>query len=74
MNNNYLEWWDTLALEDKFYHVIPWLKGKGMNVTDKHPHTLKDDEIKDLFDIFNDLNEAESKRKFDAMFTPDCFV
>ncbi len=46
-----LEWYTTLSLEEKFYQVIPWLKEKGMNATDKHPHSLTGNEIKELYNI-----------------------
>lgn len=51
-----MDWWYSMDLEDKFYQVIPWLKGKGMNVADKHPYSLTDSEIEELHDIYNNLN------------------
>ncbi len=44
-----IKWWTNLNLEDKFYQVIPWLKENNRNVTERHPHDLKDYEILELY-------------------------
>jgi hypothetical protein len=51
-----MEWWNSLSLEDKFYQVIPYLKGLGMNVTDRHPNSFTGSEIEKLYNIYLDLN------------------
>ena len=51
-----LNWWNKLSLEDKFYQVIPWLKGKGKNVTEIHPYNVSDNDIEEMYNIYNDLN------------------
>jgi hypothetical protein len=42
-------WWKNLSFEEKFYKVIPWLKELGMNVTDKHPDSLTEEEIEQIY-------------------------
>lgn len=44
-----LDWCNKLSLEEKFYQVIPWLKLKGLNVTERHPNDLTDKEIEDIY-------------------------
>jgi len=44
-----LDWFNSLSLEEKFYQVIPWLRLKGLNVTDRHPNSLTGREIEDIY-------------------------
>ena len=44
-------WWNSLTLEEKFYKVIPWLKSKDINVTERHPNSLTGREIEEIFKI-----------------------
>lgn len=37
------------TLEEQFYKVISWLKAKGLNVTDRHPHSLTGKEIEEIW-------------------------
>lgn len=49
----FMTWWNKLTLEEKFYEVIFWLKKKGWNVTDRHPDSLTEKEIEEIFKIKN---------------------
>ncbi len=47
---NAIQWWNKLSLEEKFYKVIPWLKSKGINVTERHPDSLTGREIQEIYE------------------------
>lgn len=56
MSENIKNWWNKLSLEEKFYNVIPWLKEKGINCTEKHPDSLSNQEIEEIY-MFNLKNK-----------------
>lgn len=55
-----MEWWNKLSLEEKFYKVIPWLKSKGINVTERHPNSLTGREIEEIY-FREDADEPKYK-------------
>ena len=44
-----MKWWNNMTLEEKFYKVISWLKGKDVNVTQRHPDSLTGSEIEEIY-------------------------
>lgn len=55
-----IEWYNKLTLEEKFYKVIPYLKSKGINVTERHPDNLTTEEIVKIWEYEYDSMIIES--------------
>lgn len=51
-----LVWWEKFNLESKFYKVISWLKAQNLDTTSKHPHSLTNEEIRDIWEFHHPLN------------------
>lgn len=52
MENEAIEWWDSMSFEDQFFKVIEWLSSQKRDTTELHPHNATREDIAEIICFF----------------------